>query len=268
MRVRFAGSLLSLIVAVLAALPVAACAAPSDADPSADPAAGVDSSSDAIVGGKETFARPEVGAFWHGNQLCTGTLIRPNVVITALHCTGLAVDQDVSAAAPIYRFVIKRSATERFEFKIDRLHAIGTLADMDGTNRWRQRDIALLRLTTDVPSSVAVPAAIATSWPRIGSTISVFGYGCTSRTPGADGHRPGTGLKRTRDYYWTLGLAIGWNDTTSSCPGDSGGPLLDVEHNAVVGTASGYGANDDFWGDVPANYTAVNAIASKWWPRR
>lgn len=245
-----------------------ACTAPAGDEAPASDVGGVDTSADAIVGGTETFARPEVGAFWHGNQLCTGTLIRPNVVLTAMHCTGLAVDQDVSAAAPAYHFVIKKSATERHDFKIDRLHAVTTLADMDGSNRWRARDIALLRLTTDVPASVARPVGIATSWPLIGSTVSVFGYGCVSRTPGADGHRPGTGLKRTRDYYWNLGLAIGWNSTTSSCPGDSGGPLLDVERNAVVGTASGYGGNDDFWGDVPANSAAVTAMASKWWPRR
>ncbi len=261
---------LSYVALSLLTIALGACAAPSDDEaPAAEPG-GVDTSSDAIVGGKETFARPEVGAFWHGNGLCTGTLIRPNVVLTAMHCTGLAVDQDVSAAAPAYRFVIKTGAlpSERHEFKIDRLHAITTLADMDGTNSWRARDIALLRLTTDVLATVARPAAIATSWPRIGSTVSVFGYGCVSRTPGADGHRPGTGLKRTRDYFWTLGLAFGWTDTVSSCPGDSGGPLLDVDRDAVVGTASGYSGNDDFWGDVPANSAAVTAIASKWWPRR
>ena len=254
----------------LLTLSLGACAAPSDDEAPAGEPGGADTSSDAIVEGKETFARPEVGAFWHGNGLCTGTLIRPNVVLTAMHCTGLAVDQDVSGAAPAYHFVIKKSArgSERYDFKIDRLHAIATLADMNGSSSWRARDIALLRLTTDVPATVARPAAIATAWPRLGSTVSVFGYGCVSRTPGADGHRPGAGLKRTRDYSWTLGLATGWTDTTSSCPGDSGGPLLDGDRNAVVGTASGYSGNDDFWGDVPANSAAVTAIAAKWWPRR
>jgi hypothetical protein len=34
----------------------------------------VGSSSDAVIGGTETFARPEIGAVWHGSSLCTGTL--------------------------------------------------------------------------------------------------------------------------------------------------------------------------------------------------
>lgn len=204
----------------------------------------------------------------HGNGLCTGTLVRPNVVLTALHCTGIANDQDVSTAQPAFAFEIRKSATEKRRFAVDRIHSIGTLADMDGSQRWRDKDIALLRLTEDVPATLAKPAQVAQWWPRLGGHVAIVGYGCTNRSNDASGHRPGTNTKRAKQYNWTLGLVFGWTDTQNTCPGDSGGPLLDLERNAVVGTTSGYVDGNDRFGNVPANYAAVTAKAAQWWPRR
>jgi hypothetical protein len=243
---------------------LAGCAAPTDDGGDTE----VGSSSDAVIGGTETFARPEIGAVWHGNSLCTGTLIRPNVVMTALHCTGIAKELDVSAAQPAFGFEIRSSATVRRRFTVDRITSIGTQADMDGSQRWRARDISLMRLTEDVPSALARPARAAPSWPWPGARVALVGFGCTSRAAGPSGHRPGTNIKRAKEYSWSLGLAIGWSDTQDVCPGDSGGPLLDVGRNAVLGTTSGYIGGDDAFGDVPANHLAIDAIADRWYPRR
>jgi hypothetical protein len=224
-------------------------------------------SSNAVVGASTTFERPEIGAVRHGN-LCTGTLIRPNVVITAMHCTGIARDQDVATAQPAFTFEIRRSATEVYRYAVDRLTTLTVASDLDGSNDWRSRDIALLRLTTDVPASVARPASVATAWPRIGDRVAMYGYGCTDRAPDGSGRQPGTGTKRSRAYNWSLGQAIGWSSTQASCPGDSGGPLLDVARNGVLGITSGYVGDDDVFGDVPANNVAITTIAAQWWPRR
>jgi hypothetical protein len=245
-----------LLIGLLAA---SACAAPT-----ADDEAPVDSTSDAVVGGSETFERPEVGMVWHGSGLCTGTLVRPNVVLTAMHCTGLAKDQDVSAAQPAFAFEIRKSATERHRYAVKRIHSITTGDQLDGTQHWRAFDIALLQLSEDVPAAVARPAQIARYWPRLQGPVSVYGYGCTDRVAGANGRRPGSGTKRKKDYRWTFGLAIGWADTQNVCPGDSGGPLLDLEHNAVLGTTSGYVNGDDAFGDVPRSFAAVTAQADAW----
>ena len=52
---------------------------------------------DAVIAGRETYDHPEIGMVMRTGR-CTGTLIRPNVVIYALHCTpGGADDKDVSA---------------------------------------------------------------------------------------------------------------------------------------------------------------------------
>src|SRR5205085_10757287 len=142
------------------------------------------------------------------------------------------------------------SDTERYRYKVDRANAIAQPADFDGSQKWRAKDILLLRLVEDVPSSIATPANVATTTPKIGSKVGVYGYGCTDRVAGADGRRPGSGTKRKKEYWWTVQLSMG-AETANVCPGDSGGPLLDVSRNAVFGTNSGYVENDDKFGDVP-----------------
>lgn len=240
----------------------AACAAPTD-----DGDDGSESSEDAVMAGKETFERPEIGMVWH-RGLCTGTLVRPNVVLTAMHCgTGTPVDADVTASEPGYAFEIRKSATESHKFKVVRAESIAQPADFaDGTQSWRMKDILLLKLEKNVPAAIATPAKIATEKAKVGTKVAVYGYGCTSRVAGENGRRPGAGVKRTLSYWWTAQLEAGMG-TRNLCPGDSGGPLLDIERNAVFGTTSGYvgGVNGvDKFGDVPAAAAKLNALADRW----
>jgi V8-like Glu-specific endopeptidase len=228
---------------------------------------GAESSEDAVIGGSTTFERPEIGVVLH-RGMCTGTLVRPNVVITAMHCgTGTPVDADVTASDPRYFFEIRKSETEKHRFKVVRAESIAQPADFDGTQKWRDKDILMLKLESDVPAEIAKPANIATQPARIGSKVAVYGYGCTSRVAGEDGRRPGGGTKRKKEYWWNVYLAFGWSDTQNVCPGDSGGPLLDVQRNAVFGTNSGYvgGVNgNDQFGDVPAASAKLNELADRW----
>lgn len=224
------------------------------------------SSDDAVIGGTTTFDHPEIGKLRNGGTYCTATLIRPDVVLTAAHCvTNSPKDEAVSN----YWFEIRTSATSMTKFIIDRAYAVPVAADFAGGGQgWRAKDIALLRLTTDVPATLAKPMRAATAWPAWGAKVAIYGYGCTSRVVGPDGHRPGGETKRKKEYTWSLGLVFGWSDTQNTCPGDSGGPSFDVATNAIWGTTSGYVGNDDRFGDVPANVAVVNGVADKWWPRR
>lgn len=239
----------------------AGCAGPVGDDGVSDP----ESSADEVVGGKETFEHPEVGMVWKGGGLCTGTLIRPNVVLTAAHCvTGSPKDEDVSTVQPSYAFEIRASAEVKQRFAVDRAYAVPSAADFDGSQSWRKKDIALLRLATPVPATLAKPLRAAPSWPWPGARVALYGYGCTDRATGENGRRPGTGVKRKLERNWTVGLALGWTETQNVCQGDSGGPLLDLNRGVVLGTNSGYVNEDDRFGDVPASYWVVESIANKW----
>lgn len=228
------------------------------AEPTTEDAASTD---DAIVDGADTFEHPEVGLFHNGGSYCTATLIRPNVVLTAAHCvTGGHKDEVVTG----YSFDIKPSATSAVtHFEIDRAYTIPVAADFDGTQTWRLKDIALLRLTTSVSPDLAQPLAVATSRPTEGDAAVIYGFGCTSRVADANGHRPGGGVKRKAEMKWRSD-AIGSGASSRVCPGDSGGPWVDVAANAVFGTTSGIVNEDDRFGDVPASAAEINRVADAW----
>lgn len=189
------------------------------------------------------------------------------MVLTAAHCvTGLPKDEDATRADPPYAFEIRTAPGKSQRFPVLRVHSVLAEGDFDGSQAWRKQDIALLRLDSNVPASLARPAAVAHTWPAVGAPVAIFGYGCTDRSAGANGRRPGTGTKRTMERAWTVGAALGWTSSNNVCPGDSGGPLLDQRRSAVVGTNSGYVGSSDHFGDVPANHVAVEAIADRWRP--
>lgn len=232
------------------------CAETTDASPDE-----VGASDEAIVDGADTFEHPEIGLLHNGGSYCTATLIRPNVVLTAAHCvTGGHKDEAVTG----YSFDIKPSSSvAATRFEIDRAYTVPVAADFDGTQTWRLKDIALLRLTTPVPATLAEPLAVATSRPSAGADTIIFGYGCTSRKADANGHRPGGGVKRKAELTWSS-TELGSGASSHVCPGDSGGPWLDVAAGAVFGTTSGIVNGDDRFGDVPANAAEINRAADAW----
>jgi hypothetical protein len=180
----------------------------------------VERGTDAIIGGTATSARPEVGRIFTKTGKCTATLISPSYFITAAHCVSYSVKSGGT-------FHIEGAP----DFTIDTIIPFGA----DSINDESKWDVALGRLTSSVPASVATPAAIADHSWNTGEVLTEVGYGCNNS------NGTGSGTKRY--------LEANQGSFDNLCPGDSGGPLFRgplADLGAIVGVASSAGGGDSF----------------------
>lgn len=201
-------------------------------------------SDDAIIGGRATFAEPAVGVTtWNGATGCSATLVRKNVILLAGHC----FPADRTDIAP-WRFQIRKSAAESYDFDTGAGWVKGRFAGAD--------DIALLRLEQWVPPEIAGPLPIARRWPSWGTTLRMIGFGCV------DGQGTGGGVKRMLEKRYGPAWDLGWV-TRASCPGDSGGALIDTSTRSILGVISGNDWAGDLFGDVVTHRDEVEREADR-----
>lgn len=198
--------------------------------------------------------------------MCSGTLIAPNLVLTARHCVSpTSGEYVVCGESP---FGNPYPAGELF---------VTTDARMSQNSKWYGGaevivpdegndtcgfDVALLILDENVPQSVTRPYI-----PRIdiepiaGEPYVAVGYGLLS-----DSNQYSGGERYSRDaldvqcgpstctsnYAYAL-RSTEWLGDTGVCSGDSGGPALDLQ-NRVIGVVSrgGQGCSSPVYGAVTA----------------
>jgi secreted trypsin-like serine protease len=184
-------------------------------------------------------ARPIVMVTDGRGDLCTGTALTRDLVLTAAHCVGLPVAYKVRAYQNGATLDVRQVAR----------HPGFTMAAYSASRA--TADIALVKLATPLPD-IVVPAALAAARRvGVGETLTIAGFGVT-RNRTADGlgipraaalavtGKPGSLQVRLQDPA-TLNKTAG----LGGCVGDSGGPAFDGEGPLIIGIISWSTAPND-----------------------
>ncbi len=202
---------------------------------------------------------------------CSGSLIAPNVVLTAQHCVSLTdgespsggvicgeTDFGMTAAGAAMRVTVEpvRPEADGPDF----YKGTGQVRPAPGTDNLCGYNVALIILegkgigatqaTPLVPRLDAPPAA--------GDTYSAIGYGNTSPEGGGSGTR----MRIDGNTVTCSGLdcpasssvtASEWRGDAPTCSGDSGGPAIDAEGRVMGALSRGpSGCTSSVYGDVSA----------------
>jgi hypothetical protein len=201
-----------------------------------------------------------------GTSVCTGTLIAPNLVMTAQHCissisaSGIICGQTTFGAKRPTNDIIATTATRITDITRSNAYRVSKMHVPPGSGVCG-RDIALIRLSSNVPSQVTSPAPPRLNTPPRGTSYTAYGYG---RDPTVNATRT-SGVRRRLRGLQVRCSAQGCAQSQSltaeeflgsdgTCQGDSGGGAFDAQ-GRVLGALSRGGRECS---------NAIYTLASAW----
>jgi secreted trypsin-like serine protease len=227
---------LRLVVASLATVLTGTLAIPAAASATTDPGAGGPSN---IIGGSTVSSAPWAAVVLsNGSFVCSGTIISANYVLTATHCISGSMSVRVGS--------------------VSRTSGGVTSTVSSTTTRY---DLALMRLSTPITTTYMT---LSSSYPPVGSTNNVYGWGRTCNTGCGASTTLKTATVRVTDTNQRdnaggraiLSTAI----SGAAWSGDSGGP--EVYSGSQVGVASlADGVSQQIYGSVAFNRSWITSVA-------
>lgn len=202
--------------------------------------------------------------------ICSGTLIAPNLVLTAQHCVAHIASQYVICGQTSFGSKYDPSqvnVTTDTQQNNATFYSVKSIHVPPGGNDVCDHDIALVILNQNIPSSVTSPIEPRLDVPVApGEEYTAVGYGHTGNGGGSGTRRSITGRRVSCGGTSTCPNHIAkgrefMTEDSNTCQGDSGGSVLDAQ-NRVLGALSRGGPQPG----NPYNqcYTSIHTGVAGW----